>query len=587
MFSSSQVQSPAVLKKSSGTLNIGHDNQTLRDRLYALDVNSYATLKALDVSNHRDYQGFGVAYGNTFNDSAGGRFVWTNTNLFTECAADEFEGIYVKPDGGDGNTGAYVRVLNDQGLWDFAWWRPNATHLIHTDASDDSPRLNSCVGLMPNNGITLAFGARGYFFKTQINLIEKKGVKILGRGNGDGLRTVFLFNNTSQSGLNFRNAKGCEVTGINLRTNSVGGNMLVHGITFGMDESNNASSANRISFCTIQQCLIGVDFNGVYTSYVNNCSIANNLRDIRTTSGTQTVHNMFHHNVMGDHPYDSGPCIKIGGSKNHVVSCSFETNSTVWHRLVDVESGAQDTHIENITVVSNTTAPIPNGGGGIRSLSNSTSCIGVDLKGDLNTPTGEGNFEGGFTRISSCSVSGAVTSLKPGIRLMNTLLRCTISDTRIINTAIGIKYENAQSVSVDNIVFDGVTKCHEGVGVSTTIGQSLYRNCGTFGTFTTLTDCDVVGWKDSLQIPANTTVPNVFGARNIIISNNAQNNLNGFSGMTDGSEIMVRFTNSLCTVNFTNQSLRGNGGANWSPNADDFMTVRRSGSLYYCTVVNT
>ena len=46
------------------------------------------------------------------------------------------------------------------------------------------------------------------------------------------------------------------------------------------------------------------------------------------------------------------------------------------------------------------------------------------------------------------------------------------------------------------------------------------------------------------------------------------------------------FNDANTTVDFTGTNLKGNNGADWSPNVNDHMTVKKVSGTYYCTVSN-
>ena len=450
---------------------------------------------------------------------------------------------------------------------------------VEDGVTDDLSAIQLVIDAMPNNGATVLFTGAKYYLDGQLNLTNKRGFKFYGTGNGDGIRTVLLFNDTADVGLNLNACKGFEIKGFNMRTANSSGSVKT------LIKTENACSNGIITQNTLINSAIALDLDGLYIGSIFNNDFGNNGRSIRTIGASQTVHVFIYSNVQGDHLFSTDPCFDISSSKTYVLNNSFECNSTTIHRIVHVQTGAQNVYVCGNGVVANTGAATPNACGGIKSDSVDTVCMNNTILGVVNIAAGNGIIEGLYSRIEGNTLSGDPASTVRGIRMANQLLRTVIGGNQFINLSVGIDFQGGQVVSVDNNTFSGTTQPYELLGENTSIGDgNVYEGMTTFGTFNSTTGVNVAPAAGITDVADGTTTPNVLGTGILRTGNTTPTIIGNFTNAFSGQEFIVVFNDSNTTVDFTGTNLKGNGGVDWTPGINDHMTVKKVSGTFYCTI---
>ena len=463
------------------------------------------------------------------------------------------------------------------------YWKRQYSGVIVVDSFLDSGDISDAVGIqraidaMPNSGFTLLFTKPVYFLHTGINLTNKRGFKLWGMGNGDGVRTVIEMQDVAEVALLLTACKGAEIKGFSFRSTAVGA-PLAHGVEL----------KNECSDCSISQCLfsnfnLAIDLNGAYICSITENQFAGNQRDVYIRSGTQTVHNFINRNVFGDHHSDM-PCIDIGDAKNRVKGNSFECNSTNIFRIVYVRSSAQETLIYDNVTLANTQAVPPNGCGGILSESASTKAHGNIILGDTNIPNNGGLIEGRFSSIVGNTLSSGTNSTVKGVRLFNQSNRCTISANNFINHSFGIEFSNGKAVVVSGNVFSGVAQCFKDVGENTTVSSNQFHNCSSFGNAISLAGCELEFIAGTQTLTQNASAPSVLGSKVVKTNNTVPTSLSSLEHGYDGQHVTILVNDVHTIFKFSSFGLNGNGGIDWSPSKGDHVTCTKIDGQWYCTL---
>jgi len=93
----------------------------------------------------------------------------------------------------------------------------------------------------------------------------------------------------------------------------------------------------------------------------------------------------------------------------------------------------------------------------------------------------------------------------------------------------------------------------------------------------------VVG-QDFSILAVNNANPSVLEGNHFKTANTDATTLKAFTDGQEGQEITVIFGDGNTKVDFTNTSLRGNGGERWAAKSGDHMRCVFDGSNWYCTV---
>lgn len=94
----------------------------------------------------------------------------------------------------------------------------------------------------------------------------------------------------------------------------------------------------------------------------------------------------------------------------------------------------------------------------------------------------------------------------------------------------------------------------------------------------------VVNSRAIKTLPQNYANPSVAESDIFKTSNAYATTLTGFSEAYAGKEITVIFGDSNTRVDFSNTTLKGRSGADWSPSTDDHMSCVYDGTNWYCRV---
>ena len=78
--------------------------------------------------------------------------------------------------------------------------------------------------------------------------------------------------------------------------------------------------------------------------------------------------------------------------------------------------------------------------------------------------------------------------------------------------------------------------------------------------------------------------PSIVAASVFETNNTGATTITDFDDGSNSQQITVVFGDSNTTIDFTSTSLKGNGGANWSPSPDDSMICTLIGSNWYCQI---
>lgn len=82
----------------------------------------------------------------------------------------------------------------------------------------------------------------------------------------------------------------------------------------------------------------------------------------------------------------------------------------------------------------------------------------------------------------------------------------------------------------------------------------------------------------------NDPTPSVANLRTLITANTAATTIEDFDDGKNGQTVVVIIGDSFTTVDFTSSSLRGNVGADWSPDKDDHMICTLLSGVWYCRI---
>ena len=69
-------------------------------------------------------------------------------------------------------------------------------------------------------------------------------------------------------------------------------------------------------------------------------------------------------------------------------------------------------------------------------------------------------------------------------------------------------------------------------------------------------------------------------------TNSGPTTIAGFDNARQGQHIIVMFDDGLTTVDFTGTTLRGNGGADWTPANGDMMRCVYDGTNWRCECID-
>jgi hypothetical protein len=87
-----------------------------------------------------------------------------------------------------------------------------------------------------------------------------------------------------------------------------------------------------------------------------------------------------------------------------------------------------------------------------------------------------------------------------------------------------------------------------------------------------------------VAMTAGDTTPSVDGCRSIKTANASATTVTALDDGYAGMDVVVLIDDANTTVDFTGTTLKGNGGADWSPGSGDFMRCVYNGTNWYCTV---
>lgn len=93
---------------------------------------------------------------------------------------------------------------------------------------------------------------------------------------------------------------------------------------------------------------------------------------------------------------------------------------------------------------------------------------------------------------------------------------------------------------------------------------------------------DVLGAPESFT-DADAT-PSVDGGDFYATANTSATTITALDDGVAGQEVTVKIGDANTTIDFTGTTLKGNGGADWSPGSGDFMTCRFDGTNWLCQV---
>lgn len=94
--------------------------------------------------------------------------------------------------------------------------------------------------------------------------------------------------------------------------------------------------------------------------------------------------------------------------------------------------------------------------------------------------------------------------------------------------------------------------------------------------------------EESYQsISSGTAVPNLALGRYFVTANAAPTTITGVSGMNIGDPRFIKIGDNNTTIDFTGTNLKGNNGADWTPNVNDMLVIYYDGSNYICETINT
>jgi hypothetical protein len=93
------------------------------------------------------------------------------------------------------------------------------------------------------------------------------------------------------------------------------------------------------------------------------------------------------------------------------------------------------------------------------------------------------------------------------------------------------------------------------------------------------------GWfGDEIDFSANDATPSVAAGTVFRTANTLATTITAFDDATRGKEIIVFIGDANTTIDFTGTTLKGNGGADWSPSSGDFLRGIFDGTNWRCSV---
>lgn len=81
--------------------------------------------------------------------------------------------------------------------------------------------------------------------------------------------------------------------------------------------------------------------------------------------------------------------------------------------------------------------------------------------------------------------------------------------------------------------------------------------------------------------------PSVKGGENFKTANTGATTITDFNDGYDGQTIRVVIGDANTTIDFTSTNLKGNGGYDWTPVENDYLTAIYDGTYWYCDLVDS
>ena len=69
-------------------------------------------------------------------------------------------------------------------------------------------------------------------------------------------------------------------------------------------------------------------------------------------------------------------------------------------------------------------------------------------------------------------------------------------------------------------------------------------------------------------------------------ANDNATTITAFDGGSNGQSIYIVVDDANTTIDFTGTNLKGNGGVDWTPSANDHMTCIKDDTNWFCTISN-
>ena len=468
-------------------------------------------------------------------------------SLNASVIADTLQGVYVRPASpGDGSTGVWVRQ-------DVDFITPEMFGASSKDLVNDGPAIRVMVDVSlvnPDEPIAVEYGYGAYYIDSTVTIPDSFTFKMRGKGSratkfywtGDALTPMFELVDVSRAEISDFIIYGQAATplktaiafsptaGGNGRNqvsrvviSGAGGN-IENGIVIGGADLNN-------DFTHFTDCII-VEYTGIGVHIVfaqnkanifENCIIDGNGNP--GTVGIQTFSSL----------------IVQGGFIAHNMRADiYQTNTNIDTILIE-------------GVLSEGSYRFYETGATTSSFSAGTSIIGCYFNSNDLAADGDVivyNFPGPLTLIGNRFQSSDVTGLgyMPQVKVSDSLDYMTLfarSNAWIVPASVPIS--NPWDIRPTNKQIRNYD-----------IKGDSFKQVGT-------------SMLNTFVFVDGATTPDVFYGEVWRTGNTLATTLTDFNGFFR-QEITVKFMDDLTTVDFTSSVLRGNGGVDWTPKAQDWMT---------------
>ena len=120
------------------------------------------------------------------------------------------------------------------------------------------------------------------------------------------------------------------------------------------------------------------------------------------------------------------------------------------------------------------------------------------------------------------------------------------------------------------------------------VADNLIKNVGSY--LSKSGDVTVYGKNTPATVTSiadGDATPSVLSTSLFSTSNTSPTTITNFNDGFIGQEITLIIGDSNTTIDFSGSNLKGNGGIDWSPSSDDFMTCTFNGTNWYCNITES